>query len=192
MQIIPLGPVVNALGTPKTEAIPGFHALSGGDITGQFAGKGKLTCWQAVKRCSIEKVSAFSALGTCEELDVDNKYAIETFVCQVYEPGTIVAMVWYQADIPHSQLPPAKHHEWKEERGRLVPVPTTNPAAPATVIHLIKCGRKKTSCGSNCSYWSQCLNCSEMCRCRADEEVCSNITHTLLGIDEDGEGDPSV
>jgi len=35
----------------------------------------------------MEVVSAFAALGTCEELGVDTERAIETFVCQVYEPG---------------------------------------------------------------------------------------------------------
>jgi len=32
-----------------------------------------------------------------------------------------------------------------------------------------------------------------MCGCGADEEVCSNVNQTLLGIDEDEEdGDPSI
>ena len=30
----------------------GFHAFSGADVTGRFAGKGKLNCWKAVSRCS--------------------------------------------------------------------------------------------------------------------------------------------
>ena len=43
-RVISLGPIVNALGDAKAEALPGFHAFSGGDVTGRFAGKGKLTC----------------------------------------------------------------------------------------------------------------------------------------------------
>jgi len=42
--IIALGRVVNALGAAKAEALPGFHAFSGSDVTGRFAGKGKLSC----------------------------------------------------------------------------------------------------------------------------------------------------
>ena len=36
---IKLGPIVRALGPAKTAALPGFHAWSGADITGSFAGK---------------------------------------------------------------------------------------------------------------------------------------------------------
>jgi len=92
-RVIALGPVVNALGAAKAEALPGFHAFSGSDVTGRFAGKGKLSCWQALNRCSIEVISAFAALGTCKELGVDTERAIETFVCHVYEPGTTVVDV---------------------------------------------------------------------------------------------------
>ena len=126
----------------------------------------------------MEVVSAFAALETREELGVDTERDIETFVCQVYEPGTTVvdvvdlrwmlfskkqleaqklpptrgalheaiarshyqAMVWYHSDIPHPQLLPATRQGWKEEGDRLVPVPTRDPPAPATVTHLIICG----------------------------------------------------
>ena len=50
-RVIPLEPV--ALGAAKVEALPGFHAVSGADVTGRFAGKGKLTGWQALSRCSM-------------------------------------------------------------------------------------------------------------------------------------------
>ena len=66
--VIALGPVMNALGAAKAEALPGFHAFSGSDVTGRFARKGKLSYWQALNRCSMEVVYAFAALGTCEEL----------------------------------------------------------------------------------------------------------------------------
>ena len=81
---------MNALGDAKAKALPGFHAFSGADVTGRFAGKGKLSCWQALNRCSMEVVSAFTALGVAEKLEVDTERAIETFVCQLYEPGTTV------------------------------------------------------------------------------------------------------
>ena len=90
---ISLGPIVNALGDEKAEILPGFHAFSGADITGRFAGKGKLTCWQAFSTCSMEMVSAFAALWTSQNLEADTEGAIETFVCQLYEPGSTVVDV---------------------------------------------------------------------------------------------------
>ena len=87
-RIISLEPVVQALGKTRTSALPGFHAFSGADQTGHFAGKGKLTCWQALNRCPVEVVSAFASLGTTEKLSSDAEKKIEAFVCQLYEPGT--------------------------------------------------------------------------------------------------------
>ncbi|KAK7037726.1 hypothetical protein SK128_026934 [Halocaridina rubra] len=46
--------------------------------------------------------------------------------------GYYQVMVWYQTDIPHPQLPPTTRHGWKGKEDRLVPVPTTDPPAPAT------------------------------------------------------------
>ena len=42
-QVITLKHVVQALGSTKVASLPGFHALSGADITGSFAGKEKAT-----------------------------------------------------------------------------------------------------------------------------------------------------
>ena len=36
--------IVRALGPARIAALPGFHAWSGADVTGSFAGKGKLAC----------------------------------------------------------------------------------------------------------------------------------------------------
>jgi len=47
---IQLCPIVRALGAARTAALPGFHAWSGADVTGNFAFKGKLESWNAGKR----------------------------------------------------------------------------------------------------------------------------------------------
>ena len=73
---ISLAPLVHALGFSKTAALPGFHAFTGADQMGRFAGKGKLTCWQALSKCPVEVVSAFAALGTSDELTTDTESAI--------------------------------------------------------------------------------------------------------------------
>jgi len=226
-RLVPLRPVAHALGAAKAEALPGFHAFSGADTTGRFAAKGRLSCLQALSRCPAVVVSAFVALGTSEELKPDTESSIETFVCQLYEPGTTAVdvaelrqklftkkqlkaqkllptrgalheaiaqahyqdLVWYHDDIPYPQIPPATECGWKEEGDRLVPVPTRDSLASASITHLIKCGCKKTSCTFHCSCRSQRLNCSEMCMCGADEKMCSNISQELLGIDDDDDDD---
>ena len=43
-RIIKLQPIVEALGSAKTAALPAFHALTGADNTGSFSGRGKPTC----------------------------------------------------------------------------------------------------------------------------------------------------
>ena len=103
------------------------------------------------------------------------------------------AMVWYQDNTPHPQLPPATGYGWKEEQDILVPVPTGDPPAPATITNLVKCGCKATNCKSHCSCRSHNLNCSEMCVCGADDEACSNVSQEVVGIDDDeDDGDPST
>jgi len=104
---------VNALGDEKAEALPGFLAFSGTDITGRFAGKMRLTCWQAFSTCSTEVVSAFAALGTSEKLEAHTERAIETSVCQFYEPGSTVVDVgdlrwklFTQKQLQAKKLPP--------------------------------------------------------------------------------------
>ena len=42
---ISLCSIVRALGPARIAALPGFHAWSGADVAGSFAGKGKLQSW---------------------------------------------------------------------------------------------------------------------------------------------------
>ena len=83
-RVISLGPIVNSREDKKVEALPGFiiiiirfvkrqnvkrlpwHAFSEADITGRFAGKKKLTYWQAFSTCFMDVVFAFAALRTSE------------------------------------------------------------------------------------------------------------------------------
>jgi hypothetical protein len=229
---IPLAPVVDSLDISKTAALPGFHAFTGADQTGRFAGKGKLTCWQALNRCSPEVVSAFAALGSADELTTDIENAIEAFVCQLYESGTTMdtvcdlrwrlftkkqleaqklpptrgalheaiarahyqAMIWCQSDVPNPLLPAATRFGWKVDENEIVPITTKDPPAPESITCLIKCGCQKTKCTSHCSYRAQNMNCSEMCMCGADDDMCCNQSKECpTGIDSDEEdNDPSV
>ena len=64
--------------------------------------------------------------------------------------------------------------------------------APGTITQLIKCGCKKSRCASHCSCRLNNLNCSELCMCGADEEVCANVRKELLGIDENEDEDSAM
>ncbi|CAH3153687.1 unnamed protein product, partial [Pocillopora meandrina] len=59
----------NALGPPKTAALPAFHALTGADVTGSFSGKGKATCWNEFYNASTPILQALANLGSGEQPD---------------------------------------------------------------------------------------------------------------------------
>ncbi len=82
---------MDAFGAANVEALLEFYAFPGAHVTDRFAGKGKLTCWQAMSSCSMELILAIAALGTSRKLRVDSQYAIKTFSCQFYE---LVSLWW--------------------------------------------------------------------------------------------------
>ena len=103
------------------------------------------------------------------------------------------AIVWYQDFIPNPQLPPATNHGWRADGDVLVPITSSDPPAPAAVIHMVKCGCKKSKCQSLCSCRSQNLNCSELCECGADDDACTNVDNgQMLGIDDSDEDESEV
>ena len=102
------------------------------------------------------------------------------------------AMVWDADHIPNPQMPPATDYGWEADEDHMVPVTTEDPPAPGTITQLIKCGCKKSRCASHCSCRLNNLNCSELCMCGADEEVCANVRKELLGIDENEDEDSAM
>ena len=48
---MPLPPISLALGQHHSEAILGFHAMSGCDTTGKLFGKSKATLWTVFMQC---------------------------------------------------------------------------------------------------------------------------------------------
>ena len=54
-----LKPIYIALGPRRAAALPGFHAMSGSDITGRFSGKGKQTKWKVFETAKDTIVDAF-------------------------------------------------------------------------------------------------------------------------------------
>ena len=90
---IPLKPIYDCLGEVAASALPGFHAFTGADQTGRFAGKGKLTCWKTFMAADDEVKHAFARLGTDLEPTEDMKNKLEQYVCLLYEPGTVLTSV---------------------------------------------------------------------------------------------------
>ena len=85
-----LKPTVQALGSTKVAALTGLHALSGADITGSFAGKGKATWWKVFKEAHGETITALANLGKRAQPTADILSDIEKLVCQVYMPNTTI------------------------------------------------------------------------------------------------------
>lgn len=110
---IKLLPIYEALGADLANALPGFHALSGADNTGSFSGKGKILCWKALQKSSVEIKKAFADLGS--DLTNKTKQCIEAFVCNLYEPDTSITSVsnlrWWmfrRKQAESDKLPPTK------------------------------------------------------------------------------------
>ena len=79
----------DALGVEKAKALMGFHAFTGSDTTGRFAGKSKGTCFKTFTSASDNVLLALASLGTKEALpSLDITEALEEFVCRIYSPRT--------------------------------------------------------------------------------------------------------
>ena len=92
-RVIILKPIVQALGSTKVAALTGLHALSGADITGSFAGKGKAPWWKVFKEADGETITALANLGKRAQPTADILSNIEKLVCQVYVPNTTINSV---------------------------------------------------------------------------------------------------
>ena len=81
------------LGPAKCRAIPFFVALTGCDTTSQFAGKGKLSAWNAWLAYPLA-TDAF-LIQPFEKITIDSErfQMIETFVCILYDRTTSITSV---------------------------------------------------------------------------------------------------
>lgn len=76
-----IGSIYRALGPLKPCALPGQHALSGTDVTGSFAGKGKIKWWKAFNSASDTMIEALAKLGTTLLLTEDVRANLEALLC---------------------------------------------------------------------------------------------------------------
>ena len=68
------------LGEITAAALPGFHAFTGADQTGRFAGKGKLTCWKTFLSVPNYIKEAFIELGKDNMPSPEVETKLEYFV----------------------------------------------------------------------------------------------------------------
>ena len=73
----------DAIGPIIAESLLGFHALTGCDTTGNFTGKGKVTCWNTLKAARPNVIRVFGQLGKTNKLSQDTFDALEKFVCSL-------------------------------------------------------------------------------------------------------------
>lgn len=92
-RVIKLRPIAQTLGRSRLAALPVLHAISGADVTGSFANKGKLTWWKIFKDADEATIDALSKLGTKGLPTADTMAAIEKLVCRLYVPNTQIKTV---------------------------------------------------------------------------------------------------
>ena len=225
-RVIPLLPIVEALGPSKLAALPAFHALSGADNTGSFAGKVKVTCWKVFQEASEEIYEAMANLGTNVTPSEETFSELEKFVCQLYLPSKMISkegdlrwflfkqkkaqseklpptggalreailrahyqlMMWNNDILPNPEVPSPEGYGWKFEENQWAPTMTNQLPAPDAVIHLTKCGCRKTKCSSSqCHCRKLGLNCTELCTCSDVGDECDNMDHVNEATESESE-----
>ncbi|KAL9978624.1 hypothetical protein ACROYT_G016161 [Oculina patagonica] len=87
-------------------------------------------------------------------------------------------LVWNNDRNPNSALPSPKDFgwEWKEEDKAWIPVITTLPPAPKTIIHLVRCRCVKERCTTKrCQCRKAEMSCTDLCGFSDTGEDCENM-----------------
>ena len=82
-RIIPLEPIYSKLGEHTAAALPGFHAFTGADQTGRFAGKGKLMCLKTFQALPDYIKDAFVKLRKTDHPSQETEDRLDEFVCRL-------------------------------------------------------------------------------------------------------------
>lgn len=111
--IVNIGDIHKALGQLKSEALLGFHAISGCDTTGILAGKGKASFWKAFVAATENQLEALKNLGRKEALTLFDQQQLESFICRVYLPKSQISELaelrWHlfaKRQLEGTRLPP--------------------------------------------------------------------------------------
>ena len=80
---IDVGKIFCALGELRSSSLLGFHAFTGSDVTGKFAGRSKEFCFKIFLSCNEDILIELRSLGNT--LSEDDCKALERFVCILYK-----------------------------------------------------------------------------------------------------------
>ena len=114
---IQLKNIYDSIGKDKADALLGFHAFTGADTSGRFAGKTKKTAFKIFMSSPQDVLRAFQCLGKGITLPSEETVtALEKFVCSLYCPKssgivTIPQCRWYLFSQKHAEgekLPPTR------------------------------------------------------------------------------------
>ena len=106
---IQLKNIYDSIGKDKADALLGFHAFTGADTSGRFAGKTKKTAFKIFMSSPQDVLRAFQCLGKGITLPSEETVtALEKFVCSLYCPKssgivTIPQCRWYLFSQKHAE-----------------------------------------------------------------------------------------
>jgi len=86
------------LGQKRASALLGFHAMTGSDMSGRFAGRSKEWCFKAFMSCDEEILDALAMLGNGDDLPSETCSRLEHFVCLLYRSKmhtTVNELRWF-------------------------------------------------------------------------------------------------
>ena len=112
LRLINIAKTYHALGEKRASALLGFHAFTGTDVTGKFAGRSKEFCLKVFLACDDDMLDALARLG--EELSDDIHQLLERFVCLIYKSKqhtTVTELRWFlysNREAEAESLPPTK------------------------------------------------------------------------------------
>ena len=81
--LIPVHDIAHALGEKMCSSLPGFHAITGFDLTSSLAGIGKKKAWDSLCH-SCDHQDSLSVLGEEQELNATTAAKCEAYVCSLY------------------------------------------------------------------------------------------------------------
>ena len=85
-QHVYLKALYHALSEIRIQALRGFHAISGGDMTGRIFGKSKIAWWNTFVSASGNVLHALSGLGIDAEPDNSILTGCEEFISHLLSP----------------------------------------------------------------------------------------------------------
>ena len=81
------------------------------------------------------------------------------------------AHLWHQSTIANPCVPSPEGHGWRQTGGCYMPVSSSDPIAPDTVLNVIRCRCCKSKCQtSRCTCRQHIVACAEMCLCVSEED----------------------